>query len=260
MLESLALILAMYSGADSMAESIFCIFCHTRRDCSLGGWRVKRQRRLDGVYDTSSERALFSRWERDASQWAFLFRASGWSGRLMAFRHEESGFTDSLRSELLHDGSKVHLTMVQLPAMNTPQFSWCKTRLPRHPQPVPPIFQPEVAARAIVWAAHHRKREVYLGGSTVKAIVGNKVAPGLLDEYLARMGYDAQQTERPVDPDRPANLFEPVAADHTAHGIFDDKAHGSSTQFWLSRHRLGAVLAGLITTGVAVWASGRNWG
>ncbi len=175
-------------------------------------------------------------------------------------KHAIRGFTDSLRSELLHDGSKVHLTMVQLPAMNTPQFSWCKTRLPRHPQPVPPIFQPEVAARAIVWAAHHRKREVYLGGSTVKAIVGNKVAPGLLDEYLARMGYDAQQTERPVDPDRPANLFEPVAADHTAHGIFDDKAHGSSTQFWLSRHRLGAVLAGLITTGVAVWASGRNWG
>jgi NAD(P)-dependent dehydrogenase (short-subunit alcohol dehydrogenase family) len=127
-------------------------------------------------------------------------------------KHAIRGFTDSVRSELLHDKSKVHLTMVQLPAINTPQFSWCKTRLPRHPQPVPPVFQPEVAARAILWAAHERRREVYLGGSTLKAILGNKVAPGLLDRYLARTGYDAQQTDERVNPDRPANLFEPVAA------------------------------------------------
>lgn len=174
-------------------------------------------------------------------------------------KHAIRGFTDSVRSELLHDKSRVHLTMVQLPAINTPQFSWCKTRLPRHPQPVPPVFQPEVAARAIFWAAHQRRREVYLGGSTLKAILGNKVAPGLLDRYLARTGYDAQQTDQRVNPDRPANLFEPVAGDHGAHGIFDDVARKTSVQFWETRHRTWATLATLGTvTVVAAWAFRRN--
>ena len=174
-------------------------------------------------------------------------------------KHAIRGFTDSVRSELLHDKSRVHLTMVQLPAINTPQFSWCKTRLPRHPQPVPPVFQPEVAARAIFWAAHQRRREVYLGGSTLKAILGNKVAPGLLDRYLARTGYDAQQTDQRVNPDRPANLFEPVAGDHGAHGIFDDVARKTSVQFWETRHRTWATLATLGTvTAVAAWAFRRN--
>jgi NAD(P)-dependent dehydrogenase (short-subunit alcohol dehydrogenase family) len=173
-------------------------------------------------------------------------------------KHAIRGFTDSVRSELIHSGSKVHLTMVQLPAINTPQFSWCKTRLPRHPQPVPPIYQPEVAARAIVWAAHHKRRETYLGGSTVKAIVGNKLVPGVLDNFLAYYGYDSQQTAEPIDPDRPDNLFEPVAAHHTAHGIFDKSARNFSLEFWMSRHRLGIALAGLATTALAVWANARN--
>jgi NAD(P)-dependent dehydrogenase (short-subunit alcohol dehydrogenase family) len=174
-------------------------------------------------------------------------------------KHAIRGFTDSVRSELLHDKSEVHLTMVQLPAINTPQFSWCKTRLPRHPQPVPPVFQPEVAARANHWAAHERRREVYLGGSTLKAILGNKVAPGLLDRYLARTGYDAQQTDERVNPDRPANLFEPVAGDPGAHGIFDDRARKTSIQFWETRHRTWATLAALgAATAIATYALRRN--
>ena len=160
-------------------------------------------------------------------------------------KHAIRGFTDSLRSELLHDKSGIHLTMVHMPALNTPQFNWCKTRLPRHPKPVPPIFQPEVAAEAIVWAAHHRRREVYVGRSTVEAIWGNKVAPGLLDRYLARTGYDAQQTGKPVSPDRPSNLFEPVPGDPGAHGIFDGEAADKSIQFWETSHRPWTALAGI---------------
>jgi short-subunit dehydrogenase len=152
-------------------------------------------------------------------------------------KHAIRGFTNSLRSELLHDASKVHLTMVQLPALNTPQFTWCKTLLPRHPQPVPPIFQPEVAAEAIVWAAHHKRREIYVGGPTVKAILANKVAPKVLDSYLAHAAYDAQQTEEPVDANRPNNLFEPLPGDHGARGEFDERARHCSAQLWLTTHR-----------------------
>src|SRR5207302_3390981 len=113
-------------------------------------------------------------------------------------KHAIRGFTDSLRSELLHDHSNVHLTMVQMPALNTPQFSWCRTRLPRHPQPVPPIYQPEVAARAIYWAAHHKRREIFVAGSTVEAIYAQDFAPGFADWYLGSHGYDSQQTSQPV--------------------------------------------------------------
>jgi NAD(P)-dependent dehydrogenase (short-subunit alcohol dehydrogenase family) len=170
-------------------------------------------------------------------------------------KHAIRGFTDSLRSELQHDKSLIHLTMVQLPAINTPQFSWCKTRLPRHPRPVPPVFQPEVAARAIFWAAHQRRREVYLGGSTLTAILGNKVSPGLLDRYLARTGYDAQQTDERVNPGRPDNLFQPLGGDRGAHGIFDDSARKTSFQFWETRHRIWATLAALGTaTAIVAWA------
>jgi len=147
------------------------------------------------------------------------------------------GFTDSIRSELLHQKSNVHLTMVQMPALNTPQFNWCATKLPRHPQPVPPIFQPEVAADAIYYAAHHRRREIYVGGSTVKAILANKVIPGLADRYLARNGFDSQQTDNPVAAGRPSNLFHPVPGDHGAHGIFDARASGRSRQLWADTHR-----------------------
>jgi NAD(P)-dependent dehydrogenase (short-subunit alcohol dehydrogenase family) len=164
-------------------------------------------------------------------------------------KHAIRGFTNSLRCELLHDGSKIHLTMVHLPALNTPQFTWCKTRLPRHPQPVPPIFQPEVAAEAIVWAAHHKRREIYVGGPTVKAILANKVAPGMLDLYLAHGAYEAQQTKDPVNPERPSNLFEPVSGDHGAHGVFDDRARDYSAQFWFTTHR--SWVFGLGTAAVA---------
>ncbi|MGH9692061.1 MAG: SDR family oxidoreductase [Candidatus Acidiferrales bacterium] len=176
-------------------------------------------------------------------------------------KHAIKGFTDSLRSELIHDHSDIHLTMVQMPALNTPQFNWCKTRLPRHPQPVPPIFQPEVAAEAIVWAAHHKRREVYVGGPTVQAIEANKIAPGLLDLYLARTCYDGQQTDEPIDPNRPNNLFEPVAGDHGAHGIFDSRAHDNSAQLWQTTHRRWLTTTGLGLAALACAAvlGGRRW-
>jgi short-subunit dehydrogenase len=166
------------------------------------------------------------------------------------------GFTDSLRTELLHNHSKIHLTMVQLPAVNTPQFAWCRTHMPRKPQPVPPIFDPGVPARAIVWAAHQRRREVYLGLPTVIAIEANKIIPGLLDRYLARTGFASQQTSQRVAPHRPDNLFEPVHGDFKARGSFDDRAWHSSVQFWLTRHRM---LAGLLLSGLLGYAARRKF-
>ena len=172
-------------------------------------------------------------------------------------KHAIVGFTDSIRSELIHDKSAVHITAVMLPAMNTPQFSWCRTRLPRHPQPVPPIFQPEVAARGIVWAATHKRREVYIGFPTVKAIYGNELAPGFADRYLAKNAFDGQQTSQPVSPDRPNNLFEPVEGDYGAHGIFDDRAKNFSIQnklnlesMTLIGHRGLVASAALVLTGL----------
>lgn len=169
-------------------------------------------------------------------------------------KHAIKGFTDSLRVELLHDHSNIHLTMVEMPALNTPQFSWCRTRLPRHPQPVPPIFQPEVAAEAIVWAAHNKRREVYVGEPTVISIIAKKLIPGLVDYYLARTGYDSQQTNEPVEPNRPDNLFEPVPGYHGAHGIFDDRAHEHSPQLWVTTHRWLLALAGVGVAG-AIYAA-----
>lgn len=177
-------------------------------------------------------------------------------------KHAIVGFTDSIRSELIHNRSKVHITAVMLPAMNTPQFSWCRTRLPRHPQPVPPIYQPEVGARAIVWAADHKRREVYVGWPTVEAIYGEEIAPAFADRYLAKHAIDGQQTSESVSPDRPDNLFEPVQGDYSAHGIFDNRARSFSAQSSinlklndLTAHRgvvAGAVivLAGLIFSGL----------
>jgi hypothetical protein len=131
----------------------------------------------------------------------------------------------------------VRITSVHMPALNTPQFGWVRSRLPFHPQPVPPIYQPEVAARAIVWAAEHPRREYWIGYPTVGAIVANSVLPGLLDRYLARTNFQAQQTDKPVRPDRPDNLEEPVAGSQGAHGIFDDMSKDRSLQSQLSRHR-----------------------
>jgi short-subunit dehydrogenase len=174
-------------------------------------------------------------------------------------KHAIRGFTDSLRSELIHDHSGIHLTMVQLPAMNTPQFSWCRTRLPRHPQPVPPIYQPEVAAEAIMWAAHHRRREVNVGSSTDKAIWGNKLAPGALDRYLAHFAYDAQQTSESVGANRPDNLFEPVQGDFGTHGIFDSVASAKSLQVWGTTHRgWVGMAAGILTSAAIMLLLGRK--
>ncbi len=160
-------------------------------------------------------------------------------------KHAMKGMFESLRCELRHRGSNVHVTMVQLPGMNTPQFDHCLSKMPRHPMPVPPIFEPEVAARSIHWAAHHRRRELYVGFPTVYTIIGNKLAPWLAERYLARTAVDGQQTKERFDGTAAANLFEPVDSDHDegAHGGFDAQAHRRSAQAWISRHRLPSGLA-----------------
>lgn len=171
-------------------------------------------------------------------------------------KHAIQGMNEALRCELLHQGSRVRTTMVQLPAMNTPQFRWALSRLPRSPRPVPPVYQPEVAARAIVHAAGHPdRREHWVGGSTVATLLLNAVAPGLLDRYLARTGFSSQQTSVPHEDLAPVNLWHPAdgAAGHDfgAHGTFDDRAHGHGVQPWLARHR-GAVAAVAAAAGVGV--------
>ena len=172
-----------------------------------------------------------------------------------AAKHAIQGFTESLRCELLHHATNVHVTMVQLPALNTPQFDWGRSRMPRQPRPVPPIYQPEVAADAIVWAARHRRRELYVGGSTLIAIIGDKLAPGLGDRYLARTGYDSQQTKEPVGADRADNLFDPAAGDHGARGRFDRASRRRSLQLSASKHRrlLGTAVAAALAAGAAAW-------
>jgi NAD(P)-dependent dehydrogenase (short-subunit alcohol dehydrogenase family) len=188
---------------------------------------------------------------------ALAYRSIPLQSAYCAAKHAVAGFTDSLRCELIHDGSHVRVTMVQMPALNTPQFGWVKSRLKHRAQPVPPIFQPEVGARAVYWAAHHSRREVFVGGSTIIAIEGNKVAPGLGDLYLGRTGYDSQQTSEPEDPNRANNLWEPVPGDHGAHGTFDNRAHEHSTALWIDLRRNWLVLgAGLL--GVLGYVAGRR--
>ncbi|HWG77296.1 MAG TPA: SDR family oxidoreductase [Steroidobacteraceae bacterium] len=168
------------------------------------------------------------------------------------------GFTASLRTELLHTHSAVHVTMVQMPALNTPQFDWCRTRLPDSPQPVPPIYQPEVAARAICWSSRHRRRELYVGGSTLKAIWGNRVLSGWLDRYLARTGYASQSSHELNEPGRPDNLWHSPPGDRGAHGRFDARARDGSTQLWLSTHRSWLLSAGLAGVALGGWLSRRT--
>jgi NAD(P)-dependent dehydrogenase (short-subunit alcohol dehydrogenase family) len=168
-------------------------------------------------------------------------------------KHAIQGFNESLRCELLHEGSHIRTTMVQMPAVNTPQFSWVLSRLPRHAQPVPPIYQPEVAAQAVIYAADHpRRREYWVGGSTAITIMGNAVVPGVGDWYLSKTGYSSQQTDEPHDPDQPVNLWEPADAekDFGAHGVFDAKSTDSSVQMWASQHH--GLVAALAAAGVAV--------
>jgi NADP-dependent 3-hydroxy acid dehydrogenase YdfG len=188
---------------------------------------------------------------------ALAYRSIPLQSAYCAAKHAIAGFTDSLRCELIHDQSKVRVTMVQMPALNTPQFGWVKSRLKYKAQPVPPIFQPEVGARAIYWAAHHTRREVYVAWPTVEAIVGNKLAPGWLDRYLGKTGFGSQQTSEPEDPNRPDNLWKPVSGDHGAHGTFDSQAHQRSweVQASLGRRWIGAGLALFAT---ALWLAARR--
>jgi NAD(P)-dependent dehydrogenase (short-subunit alcohol dehydrogenase family) len=175
-------------------------------------------------------------------------------------KHAMKAMFESLRCELRHRGSQVHVTMVQLPGMNTPQFDHCLSKMPRHPMPVPPVFQPEVAARSIYWAAHHRRRELYVGFPTVYTIIGNKLAPWLAERYLAKTAVDGQQTDQRFDGAAAVNLFEPIDSDHDegAHGIFDSQARRRSEQAWLSRHRLASGLAGALAAGAAGALIGRR--
>jgi len=180
-------------------------------------------------------------------------------------KHAINGFTESLRCELMHDKSNVRITVVQMPAVNTPQFSWVKSKLPRHPQPVPPIYQPEVAARGVLWAADHpRRKQYFVGASTTATILANRVAPAILDRYLAKTGYNSQQAGSRESDDRPDNLWQPVdqsrGGDHGAHGEFDDKSHSRSAQLLLSHHPVAATAAGAATAavGVALATRGRR--
>jgi short chain dehydrogenase len=177
---------------------------------------------------------------------ALAYRSIPLQAAYCAAKHAILGFHASLRTELLHDGSNVHTTMVQMPALNTPQFGWVKSRLPHKAQPVPPIYQPEVAARAIYYAAHHpKRREYYAAWSAVEAIVANKLAPSLADRYLALNGYKSQQHDGREDPNRPNNLWDPVPGDHGAHGSFDERAREHSAELWAETHPAWFAAAGL---------------
>jgi len=185
---------------------------------------------------------------------ALAFRGIPLQAPYCAAKHAIEGFSESLRTELMHEGSAVRVSMVHLPALNTPQFEVGRTKLPRHPQPVPPIYQPEVAAEAIVWISEHRRRQLYVGAPTLKTVIGNRIAPWLGDLYLARSGYEAQQTDEPVAPGRPDNLFEPVPGDHGTRGRFSEGARARSAVTWLSCHR-GAVAALAAAAGASLAVS-----
>jgi NAD(P)-dependent dehydrogenase (short-subunit alcohol dehydrogenase family) len=175
---------------------------------------------------------------------ALAYRSIPLQSAYCGAKHAMAGFTSSLRTELLHDRSGVRVTMVHLPAVNTPQFERCATRMPNEPQPVPPIYEPEIAARAIAWAAAHPRREYWIGASTVGTILANRLVPGLLDRYLARTNYDAQQTDTRIQGGRRGNLWMPVPGDPGAHGEFGARSANRSPQVWAARHRTALIAAG----------------
>jgi NAD(P)-dependent dehydrogenase (short-subunit alcohol dehydrogenase family) len=189
---------------------------------------------------------------------ALAYRGIPLQAAYCAAKHAVQGFMDSLRCELIHDGSHVQVTMVQLPALNTPQFGWVKSRLPRKAQPVPPIYQPEVAADAIAYAARNPRREFWVGMPTVVAIAGNRLAPSLGDHYLARTGFDSQQTNEPEDPSRPDNLWSPVPGDAGAHGTFDARASDESFQVRMLKSKGWLTAAALLLAGVAAIGASRS--
>jgi len=184
---------------------------------------------------------------------ALSHRAIPLQATYCAAKHAIRGFTDALRTELLHEHSGVKVTMVQLPGLNTPQFGWVKTTLRRHPRPVPPVYQPEVAARAILWAAEHPRREIYVGAPTAPLIVASRLVPSLVDRYLARTNYEAQQTDIPIAPDRSTYLWDPLPGDHGAHGIFDEEARSRSMHWQLARALPSLVPAGPAIAAAALW-------
>jgi short-subunit dehydrogenase len=188
---------------------------------------------------------------------ALAFRGIPLQAPYCAAKHAITGFTDSLRSELLHDSSPVRVTEVHLPALNTPQFGWVRSRLPRRARPIPPIYQPEIAAEAIVWAATHRRRHVHVGLPTVATIWASRLFPSLVDRYLGRTGYDAQQMNQPEDPRRPDNLEHPVEGDRGAHGDFDAAARSRSPHLWVTTHR-GRIMAALFVVAAAARARRRR--
>lgn len=213
--------------------------------------RVTEVTYLGGVYGTMA--ALKRMRERDHGSIvqvssALAYRSIPLQSAYCGAKHALVGFIDSLRSELIHEHSNIHLTSVQMPALNTPQFGWARNKMPNRPQPVPPIFQPEVAANAILYAASHNRRNVPVGSPTWKAEWGQKLAPGLLDRYLARTSYSGQQTDEPDDHDRPDNLFEPVAGDPGTHGEFDERAKPHSPALWVEENR-GPILGAAVMVG-----------
>ncbi len=192
---------------------------------------------------------------------SLAFRGIPLQSAYCASKHAIKGFTEALRTELLHDGSAVRVTMVHMPALNTPQFEWVRNRLPHRPQPMPPVFQPEVGAEAVVYAVQHpERRDLTVSGSAVKVTWAERVAPGLIDRYLARKGYRSQQSGEPEQAGRPDNLWQPVTGDYGAHGRFDREARRHSPELWLSEHRgltlLAAGLAG--AAAAAAWRSRRR--
>ncbi len=187
---------------------------------------------------------------------ALAYRGIPLQSAYCAAKHAVQGFCDSLWSELIHDGSRVRMTMVQIPALNTPHFDWVKSHLPFRPQPVPPIYQPEMAADAVVWAAHHGKRDVWVGAPVVGAIVSDRVAPALVDHLLASKGYESQQSNERDDPTRAHNLWDSAPGAQSARGRFDTVAHDSSVQFWLARNKRG--LAGALAIAIGAIAAWRH--
>jgi len=216
--------------------------------------RVTEVTYLGSVYGTMS--ALRRMRQRDRGVIvqvgsALAYRSIPLQSAYCGAKHAIVGFLDSVRSELIHDKSRVRLSVVHLPAINTPQFSWMRSRMPRRPQPVPPIFQPEVAADAIHFAAHHPRREFWVGRSSVKAIMAQKVAPGRLDSFLARTGYQGQQTSEPASADGPDNLFAPVEGEHAARGRFTGRAEGWSPALEATKRRMAVASIAGLALGVA---------
>ncbi len=188
---------------------------------------------------------------------ALAYRGIPLQSAYCAAKHAVEGFFDSLRTELLHDKSNLRVTMVQLPALNTPQFDWVKSRLPRKGRPMGKVFQPEVAAQAIYFASQNNRREVFVGVPTLEAIIGNKLVPELGDWVLSRNGYEGQQTQEPEDRNRPDNLWEPLPGDRGAHGRFDPQAHEFCPQLWATKNKPLVLAATALLTLGAAWLVNR---